>query len=112
MSNLSTSMRIWLSKGFTKFTGTAHYLCRQGLVTTNLCRMCSSVPEEDALHVLLCKHATFNTYRNEIISHPQVKILPLLDTDMLPLCLLEWLLDDECLEIDSLPTEVMSSLLQ
>ena len=110
ISNLSTSMRIWLSKGFTKFTGTAHHLCRQGLVTTNLCRMCSSVPEEDMLHVLLCKHATFNTYRNEIISHLQVKILPLLDADMLPLCLLEWLLDEECLEIDSLPTEVMSSL--
>ena len=72
--------------------------------------MCSSAPEEDTLHALLCKHATFNNYRNEIISHLQVKILPLLDTDMLPLCLLEWLLDEECSEIDGLPAEVMNSL--
>ena len=72
--------------------------------------MCSSAPEEDALHALLCKHATFNNYRNEIISHLQVKILPLLDADMLPLCLLEWLLDEECSEIDGLPAEVMNSL--
>ena len=90
--------------------GTAHQLCRQGLVATNLCRVCSSVPEEDMLHVLLCKHSPFNDYRNEVISCLQVKTLPLLDVDMLPLCLLEWLLNDECAEIDGLMTKVMNAL--
>ena len=72
--------------------------------------MCSSVPQEDTLHVLLCKHSSFNDYRNEAISHLQVKILPLLDEEMLPLCLLEWLLNDECAEINILTTEVMNAL--
>ena len=107
---LPTSMHVWLSKSFTKFAGTAHQLRRQGLVETNLCRMCSSVPEEDTLHVLLCTHIPFKDYRTEVISRLQVKILPLLEEDMLPLCLLEWLLDDECVEIDGLSTEVMEAL--
>ena len=72
--------------------------------------MCSSVPEEDILHILLCKHSLFNDYRNEVISRLQVKILLLLDEDMLPLCLLEWLLNDECAEIDGLSAEVMNTL--
>ena len=72
--------------------------------------MCSSVPEEDTLHVNLCKYSPLNIHRNEAISCLQVKTLPLLDEDMLPLCLLEWLLNDECVEIDDLMTEVINTL--
>ena len=110
IATFPASTRIWLSKGFTKFAGTARQLCRQGLVTTNLCRMCSSVPDDDILHLLFCKHDPFNDYKNEVISRLQVKILPLLNEDMLPLCLLEWLLDDESETIDGLPAAAMAAL--
>ena len=37
-------------------------------------------------------------------------MLPLLDEDMLPLCLLEWTLDEECDTIDSAPTNLMIAM--
>ena len=37
-------------------------------------------------------------------------MLSLLDEDMLPLCLLEWMLDNECGDIDEIPKEVMTAL--
>ena len=42
----------------------------------------------------------------------QLKILRLLEDDKFPLCLLEWMLDDEYLLIDGVPEDVMSSLLR
>ena len=45
-----------------------------------------------------------------MISLLQIKLLLLLDEDMLPLCLLEWMLDDECEVIDEIPTEAMTAL--
>ena len=110
LNTMSASNLIWLSKSFTNFLGTAHQLCRQGLVSTSQCRMCTSASEEDLLHILQCKHEIFQDFRNETISLLQVKILPLLEEDMLPLSLLEWLLDDECDQIDSIPVEVMREL--
>ena len=77
---------------------------------TSQCRMCLSALEDDMLHTLLCAHDIFNDYRNEVISLLQIKILSLLDEDMLPLCLLEWLLDEESVVIDGIPTNVMTSI--
>ena len=37
-------------------------------------------------------------------------MLSLGDEDMLPLCLLEWMLDSECGDIDEVPKEVMTAL--
>ena len=66
--------------------------------------------EDNVLYILLCKHDVFNHYKNEVISLLQVKILPLLDEDMLPLCLLKWLLDEEYDTIDSILTNVMIAM--
>ena len=110
LTTLSSPMLIWLSKSFTNFSGTAHQLCRQGLVTTDQCRMCHTEREDDMLHALFCSHSVFQNYKNEVISLLQIKLLSLLDKDMLPLCLLEWMLDDECEVIDEIPTEAMTAL--
>ena len=56
---LPDSMHVWLSKSFTNFSGTAHQLCRQGLLTADMCRMCNTKQEVDALHVLSCVHSIF-----------------------------------------------------
>ena len=56
---LPDSMHIWLSKSFANFTGTAHQLCRQGLLATSTCRMCNLVQEMDTLYVLFCLHRIF-----------------------------------------------------
>ena len=72
--------------------------------------MCLTAREDDMLYLLHYKHDVFNDYKNEVISLLQVKILPLLDKDKLPLCLLEWLLDEEYNTIDSVPTNVMTAM--
>lgn len=110
LTTLSSPMLIWLSKSFTNFSGTAHQLCRQSLVTTHQCRMYHIEREDNMLHALFCSHSVFQNYKNEVISLLQIKLLSLLDEDMLPLCLLEWMLDDECEVIDEIPTEAMTVL--
>ena len=66
--------------------------------------------EDDMLYVLYHKHRLFNDYKNEVISLLQAMVLPLLDKDMLLLCLLEWLLDEECNTIEGIPTNVMIAM--
>jgi len=65
---LSDSMHIWWSKSFANFTGTAHQLCRQELLSTSTCRMCNTVQEMDTLHVLFCPNRIFQLYKNEVVS--------------------------------------------
>ena len=66
--------------------------------------------DDDMLYILLCKHDMFNECKKEVISLLQIKILPLLDEDMLLLCLLELILDKEYDTIDSIPTNVMTAM--
>ena len=72
--------------------------------------MCNVENETDTWHVLSCTHQLFNQYKNEVISKLQLKILRLLEDDMFPLYLLEWILDDDYLQIDGVPEDVMSLL--
>ena len=94
---LPDSMYIWLSKSFTNFAGTAHQLYRQNIVSSLVCRICNIKNEIDIWHVLFYTHQLLNQYRSEVISKLQLKILRLLEDDMFPLCLLEWMLDNEYL---------------
>ena len=81
---LSDSMRIWLSKCFTNFSGAVHQLHRQGLLQTDKCRMCNTKPEVDTLHALAYEHSVFQNCRNEVVTTLQLKVLRLLDEDMFP----------------------------
>ena len=110
LSTLSAPMLIWLSKSFTNFSGTAHQLHRQGLVTSDHCRMCNITREDDILHVLFFPHRVFQSCKNEVISLLQIKILSLLEEDMLPLCLLEWMLDNESGDVYEIPKKAMTEL--
>ena len=109
---LLDSMYIWLSKSFTNFTTTAHQLYRQNIVSSLVCRMCNIKNEIDIWHILFCTHWLLNQYRSEVILKLQLKILRLLEDNMFPLCLLEWMLDDEYLLIDGVPEDIISSLLR
>ena len=74
--------------------------------------MCNQDTEKDTLHVLMCKHGLFCQCRNEKITTLQLQLIKSLDEEMLPLCLLEWMLDSRYEEIEGIPEKVMSSLQQ
>ena len=112
VQNLPDETLMWLSKSFTNFTGTAHQLHRQNIVSSPACRMCNVEIENDTLHVLSCVHSLFTQHRNEKASTLQIQTLGLLEEDMLPLCLLEWMLDPTYELIEEVPVRVMSSLQQ
>ena len=107
---LPDSMYIQLSKSFTNFSGIAHQLYRQNIVSSLVCRMCNVENETDTWHVLSCTHQLFNQYKSEVISKLQLKIFRLLEDDIFPLCFLEWMLDNEYIQIDGVLEHVMSSL--
>ena len=72
--------------------------------------MRNRVYEEDTIHLLYCSHYLFSLYRNEVVSTLQLKVLDLLDENMLPLCFLEWILDDNEENIEEVPDYVMPLL--
>ena len=80
--------------------------------SSSVCRMCNRDIENDTMHVLLCPHRLFTQHRNEMVSMIQLKLLGLIEEDMLPLCLLEWMLDPTHEKIDNVPVRIMPSLLQ
>ena len=45
-----------------------------------------------------------------MIADLQLKVLGILETDMFPTCLLEWMLDKDFGSVDGIPQEVMSDL--
>ena len=111
-NKLSVGQQIWFSKSFTNFSGAAHQLQRQNIMSSDMRRMCNQDKETDTLHVLTCKHRLFCQCRNEKITALQLQLIKLLDADMLPLCLLEWMLDSRHEEIEGVPEPAMSSLQQ
>ena len=110
--NLSTSQQIWLAKSYTNFSGTAHQLHRQKILSSDVCRVCNEEEERDVLHVLKCKHRMFSQFRNGKVTTLQLQLIKILDEDILPLCLLEWMLDPEYEAIEGIPEKAMSSLQQ
>ena len=68
--------------------------------------------ETDTWHALFCTYQLFYQYKNEVISKLQLKILSLLEEDMFPLCFLEWMLDNDYMQIEGVPEYIMSSLQQ
>ena len=63
------NLQIWLSKSFTNFTNTAHQLFRQGLVTTEVYRMCNVDKEDETARVLHCKYTLFNSIEMKLCQH-------------------------------------------
>ena len=55
---------------------------------------------------------TFCQYGTEKITTHQLQLIKLLDADMLPLCLLEWMLDSRFEEIEGVPESAIASLQQ
>ena len=77
-----------------------------------MCRVCNAEKEKDMLHILRCKHRIFSQFRNEKVTILQLQCIKMLDEDMLPIYLLEWILDPEYELIEGVPGTAMSALQQ
>ena len=73
------------------------------MLSSDACRVCNEEEERDALHVLKCKYRMLSQFRNEKVTTLQLQLIKMLDEDMLPLCLLEWMLDPEHEAIEGVP---------
>ena len=79
---------------------------RQGLVDSKVCRCYSKENDEDTLYTLFCSNEYYSTYRTRLISNLQVQVILLADSDIFPLCILENVLNKECMLLD----EVLSKI--
>ena len=68
-------------------------------MNSNTYRCCYSEVEKDILYLLYCKNHNFVKFREEIINALKLQVIELFKEDILLLCLLEGMLDEDYLNL-------------
>ena len=92
INKIPKHLHIQINKSLLHFAGTSHQLDRQKLCYYNVCRCCFKDPDIDTLHVVDFIQDLFSTFKRDLFSQLQTKVMMLTEEDLTPLLLLESML--------------------